>query len=372
MHQLIFSYISDIKIIKNGVNCHIFMYNGYMKILGIESSCDETAAAILDVSLEQQNVILSNVVYSQTAEHLEYGGVVPELASRAHMERVDNIVKQALCDANITLNDVGAIAVTQGPGLLGGLLVGTSFAKSLHLTTGKPLIGVNHLEGHALTAHLTENVEFPYLLLLVSGGHCQFINVKSLGVYETLGATIDDSIGECFDKVAKMLGLPYPGGPNIEKHALKGNYKAYEFPISLRDGTANFSFSGLKSAVRRQIDELGENLNEQQIADISASFQQTVAKTLEVKTKLAMEMSGCTDLVLAGGVAANKLLRSRLNDLCKRKNVTFFAPPINLCTDNAVMIAYAGGLRLVNGVQPSTLSNLSAVPRWPLDELSLK
>jgi N6-L-threonylcarbamoyladenine synthase len=348
------------------------MYNMPMKILGIESSCDETAAAVLKVSLEQQSCVLSNAVYSQTNEHLEYGGVVPEIASRAHMERIEHIVKQSLQEAKITLNDIDAIAVTQGPGLLGGLLVGTSFAKSLHLTTGKPLIGVNHLEGHALTAHLTENVEFPYLLLLVSGGHCQFIHVKALGHYETLGATIDDSIGECFDKVAKMLGLPYPGGPNIEQQALKGDATAYDFPISLRDGTVNFSFSGLKSAVRRQIQALGDNLNPQQIADISASFQETVAKTLEVKTKKALQISGSQDFVLAGGVAANKLLRSRLNSLCARKNVTFHAPPINLCTDNAVMIAYAGGLRLVSGVSPSSLTTLSATPRWPLDELNLE
>tara|TARA_R110000868_G_scaffold218576_1_gene468959 strand:+ start:103943 stop:104977 length:1035 start_codon:yes stop_codon:yes gene_type:complete len=344
-----------------------------MKILGIESSCDETAAAILNVSLKQQSCIISNVVYSQTEEHIEYGGVVPEIASRAHMERIDEIVKIALKDANMSLKDLDAISVTQGPGLLGGLLVGTSFAKSLHLISGVPLIGVNHLEGHALTAHLTEELNFPYLLLLVSGGHCQFIHVKDLADYNTLGATIDDSIGECFDKVAKMLGLSYPGGPNIERLSVHGNPKAYDLPISLRDGSVNFSFSGLKSAVRRKIQLIEEEnpLSEQDISDLCASFQETVALTLEYKTKKAMELCGCADFVLAGGVAANKLLRSRLNSLCNEKGVTFHAPPINLCTDNAVMIAYAGGLRLLSGSKPTQLENFKAVPRWPLDKLSL-
>lgn len=347
------------------------MYNHHMIILGIESSCDETAAAILDVSLTQQSSILANAVYSQTSEHLEYGGVVPEIASRAHMERMDTIINAALSEADISLTDIDAIAFTQGPGLLGGLLVGSSFAKSLHLATGKPIIGVNHLEGHALTAHLTEDVDFPYLLLLVSGGHCQFIQVDGVGSYTTLGATIDDSIGECFDKVAKMLGLPYPGGPNIERLALKGNEQAYTFPIPLKDGSVNFSFSGLKSSIRRQIELNEEKLCEDYICDICASFQKTVADTLVYKAKKALEISNSKDFVLAGGVAANKLLRTRLNDLCAQNGVTFHAPPVKLCTDNAVMIAYAGGLRLCLGEQPNTLDNLTAVPRWPLDSLTL-
>lgn len=347
------------------------MYNNLMIILGIESSCDETAAAVLDVSLTQQSRILSNAVYSQTSEHLEYGGVVPEIASRAHMERMDAIVTKALKEAGMSLNDMDAISFTKGPGLLGGLLVGSSFAKSIHLATKKPIIGVNHLEGHALTAHLTEDVDFPYLLLLVSGGHCQFIQVDGVGSYKTLGATLDDSIGECFDKVAKMLGLPYPGGPNIERLAKEGDPSKFTFPVPLKDGSVNFSFSGLKSSIRRQIELLDNNLCEQSVKDISAAFQNTVADTLIYKAKKALEVSGSKDFVIAGGVAANKLLRARLNDLCDQKGVTFHAPPVNLCTDNAVMIAYAGGLRLCMGEKPNNLDELSAVPRWPLDKLTL-
>ncbi|MAI07426.1 MAG: tRNA (adenosine(37)-N6)-threonylcarbamoyltransferase complex transferase subunit TsaD [Magnetococcales bacterium] len=341
-----------------------------MYILGIESSCDETAAAVLSVAKNQQINILSNVVYSQTSEHIEYGGVVPEIASRAHMERMDDIVKQALDQAQISLRDIHSIAYTQGPGLLGGLIVAQSFAKSLHLATGKQIVGVNHLEGHALTAHLTENLSFPYLLLLVSGGHCQFIHVRDLSDYEIMGSTLDDSIGECFDKVAKMLGLPYPGGPNIEKIALNGNPQSFSFPITLQDGSVNFSFSGLKSAIRRQIDQLSEEEIINKMPDICASFQETVARILEKKCLLALQKSGSNKLVLAGGVAANKLLRERLNNLCNGNNVTFHAPPLKLCTDNAVMIAYAGALRVLNNkVSNAHYSMLSAQPRWPLDKL---
>lgn len=341
-----------------------------MYILGIESSCDETAAAVLSVAKNQQINISSNVVYSQTNEHIEYGGVVPEIASRAHMERMDDIVKQALNQAQITINDIHSIAYTQGPGLLGGLIVAQSFAKSLHLATGKQIVGVNHLEGHALTAHLTENLSFPYLLLLVSGGHCQFIHVRDLSDYEIMGSTLDDSIGECFDKVAKMLGLPYPGGPNIEKIALNGNPQSYNFPITLQDGSVNFSFSGLKSAIRRQIDQLSEEEIINKMPDICASFQETVARILEKKCLLALQNSDSGKLVLAGGVAANKLLRDRLNNLCNENNVTFHAPPLKLCTDNAVMIAYAGALRVLNNkISNAHYSMLSAQPRWPLDKL---
>lgn len=341
-----------------------------MYILGIESSCDETAAAVLSVAENQQINILSNVVYSQTSEHIEYGGVVPEIASRAHMERTDEIVKKSLQEADVKLSDIHSIAYTQGPGLLGGLIVAQSFAKSLHLATGKAIVGINHLEGHALTAHLTEQLTFPYLLLLVSGGHCQFIHVKELGDYEILGSTLDDSIGECFDKVAKMLGLPYPGGPNIEQHALHGNATAFNFPLTLQDGSVNFSFSGLKSAIRRQLDKLSDDEISNNLDDICASFQETVACILEKKCLLALKQSNSNKLVLAGGVAANKLLRERLNTLCTENNVTFHAPPLKLCTDNAVMIAYAGALRVLNNkVSNSTYSELSAQPRWPLDKL---
>jgi N6-L-threonylcarbamoyladenine synthase len=342
-----------------------------MYILGIETSCDETAAAVLKVSENQQIEVLSNIVYSQTKEHIEFGGVVPEIASRAHMERLSGIVKASLNDAEISTDQLTRIAYTQGPGLLGGLIVGQSFAKSLHLATNIPIVGINHLEGHALTAHLTENIDFPYLLLLVSGGHCQFINIKDLGDYEILGSTLDDSIGECFDKVAKMLGLPYPGGPNIEKLALNGNTQSFKFPIPLQDGSVNFSFSGLKSAIRRQIDLLSDQEIKAKTSDICASFQETVALTLEKKCQLALNRTNSKKLVLSGGVAANKLLRNRLNNLCIENNVTFHAPPLNLCTDNAVMIAYAGALRTLYNTQGlnTPYSQLAAKPRWPINKI---
>ena len=347
----------------------IILYNWPMKILGIESSCDETAAAVVSVAKNQQFDILSNVVYSQTKEHIEYGGVVPEIASRAHMERMDQIVQQALEQSQTTLADVDAIAYTQGPGLLGGLIVAQSFAKSLHLATGKPIIGVNHLEGHALTAHLTEKLNFPYLLLLVSGGHCQFIHVTDLGQYQLLGSTLDDSIGECFDKVAKMLGLPYPGGPNIERFAQEGDPMAFNFPLTLQDGSVNFSFSGLKSAIRRQLEALSDDERQNAMSDICASFQHTVSRILQKKCAIALQQTQSKQLVLAGGVAANKLLRSELNNLCAEDNVTFHAPPLKLCTDNAVMIAYAGALRFVANPQTADYKTLQAKPRWPLDQL---
>ena len=356
-----------------------------MKILGIESSCDETAAAIINVSLESQPCVLASTVYSQTDEHLAYGGVVPEIASRAHMERIQNIVAQCVDNAGISLNDIDGIAVTSGPGLLGGLIIGTTFAQALSMSINAPIIGVNHLEGHALMAHLTEDINFPYTLLLASGGHCQFINVvesneltssdnesaksvdngASFMHYEELGGTLDDAIGECFDKVAKMLDLPYPGGPQIEKLSAKGDAKKYAFPVPLRDGSVNFSFSGLKSAVRREILNIS-NISEQDVSDICASFQETVAKILVYKCEKAIKITGTKQFVLSGGVAANKLLRSRLSELCGRLGVTFHAPPVHLCTDNAVMIAYAGGLRLLKG---ESSQRISLKPRWPLNTL---
>lgn len=353
------------------------------RFLGIESSCDETAAAVLTVTTEQQKEVFnvaSNVIYSQTKEHILYGGVVPEIASRAHMEKISSIITKALLDAGTSLEEIDGIAVSSGPGLMGGLTVGLMHAKSLAQALNKPFIGVNHLEGHALTAHLTENVSFPYLLLLVSGGHCQFIYVESLGKYETLGGTIDDAVGECFDKVAKMLGFPYPGGPFIERSAKEGDDKAYDFPLPLQHKGLDFSFSGLKSAVRREIEKelhaVGEEelsstsilkLESATIANISASFQRAVGEILAIKCERALQTCGAKDLVLAGGVAANTLLRSRLEALCSKKGVLFHAPPLNLCTDNAVMIAYAGALRLLEG--EASFLNLSAVPRWPLDDL---
>lgn len=356
-----------------------------MKILGIESSCDETAAAVIEFNHKGVFNILSNSIYSQTEEHAVYGGVVPEIASRAHMERIESITEQAIEKAGINLEDLDAIAVTSGPGLLGGLVIGTTFAKSVSMAKNIDILGINHLEGHALVAQLTEDLEFPYTLMLASGGHCQFIHVQNTYssdnktsnvndqlplklAYTELGGTLDDAIGECFDKVAKMLGLGYPGGPKIEKHALNGDAQKYTFPQPLKNGTLSFSFSGLKSAVRRQIDALGE-LSEQDVNDLCASFQYTVSKILTYKCKLAIEQTekyGTKKFVLAGGVAANKILRKSLEELCEKKGISFYAPPINLCTDNAVMIAYAGAMKILQGHKELPID---LKPRWPLSKI---
>ncbi len=332
--------------------------------MAFESSCDETAVAIVEVN-DNGTHIHANQIYSQFDEHVEYGGVVPEVAARAHLSYFDPLTKKALDEANMSFEDIDAFAATAGPGLLGGVMIGFMYAKSLSMAFDKPFIGTNHLEGHALTPHLTGDIEFPYLLLLVSGGHCQYIHVKDLANYETLGGTIDDAIGEAFDKVAKMLDLPYPGGPQIEKLAEKGDKFAYKFPLPLKDKGIDFSFSGLKTSVRQRI--LNEDLDDQKRADIAASFQETVAQIFEIKSKRAIEQTGVNTFVVAGGVAANKLLRARLEKMCEEKSITFAAPPLKLCTDNAVMIAYAAALHSRMG-KFSELS-MAARPRWPLEEI---
>ncbi len=345
------------------------------KVLGIESSCDETAASVVAFSGMENGApeaeILANTVYTQHQEHLDYGGVVPEIAARAHVDKVGPIVTTCLKEAGLELSDIDVFAATSGPGLLGGLLVGVSYAKTLAMVTGKPYIGVNHLEGHALTCKLTNDTPMPYLLLLVSGGHCQFIHVREVGDYETIGGTLDDAVGEAFDKVAKLMGLGYPGGPIIEKHAEKGDPKAYKLPIPLKDKGIDFSFSGLKTAARQLVMEHeaeGKDLDEKTLNDICASFQETVAQTLTIKSRRALQsLPKVKHFVLAGGVAANKMLRGRLEKVCTDLNVTFSAPPMNLCTDNAVMVAYAGGLRLIND-EKSPLSS-HATPRWPLEDM---
>ena len=351
-------------------------------VLGIESSCDETAAAVVgfpdgggdgvDVRVNGTHgstpVVKSNTVYTQHQEHLDYGGVVPEIAARAHIDKIDPIVKTSLEQAGLTLADISAFAATSGPGLLGGLLVGVSYAKTLAMAEGKPYIAVNHLEGHALTCHLTDGVDFPYLLLLASGGHCQFIQVTYAGNYTTLGGTLDDAVGEAFDKVAKLMGLGYPGGPAIEKHAQNGNPHAYKLPIPLKDGGIDFSFSGLKTAARQLIHR-HDVLDEQTIADICASFQETVAQTLVLKSKRALkDRPEVKHFVLAGGVAANRMLCGRLAEMCQKQHVSFTAPPVGMCTDNATMIAYAGGMRYMAG-ETTPLSG-SATPNWPLENMS--
>ena len=335
-----------------------------MNILGIETSCDETAAAIVN----SDRKILANIIHSQQ-DHTPYGGVVPELASRAHIKFLDGIIQKALDEAKLDWHEIDGIAVTAGPGLIGGVIVGVMEAKAIASALKKPFIAVNHLEGHALTARLTDNVEFPYLLLLVSGGHCQILNVNGVGDYDLLGETIDDAIGESFDKLAKMLGLGMPGGPLVEKLALKGNPDAFELPKPLceRPG-CDFSLSGLKTAVKKKVDS-GEFSPE----DICAVFQKTIGDIIENRLENAFAAEaplpeggvgggfGGT-LVVAGGVAANKYLRSRIAN--PDPQLTVIAPPINLCTDNAAMIAWAGIEKMQNG-EPDSL-DFKPLARWAL------
>jgi N6-L-threonylcarbamoyladenine synthase len=336
-----------------------------LTILGIETSCDETAAAVVRGFAPGPGEILSNVVFSQTEAHAPYGGVVPEIASRAHLEILDDIVERALAEAKITLSELDGIAATAGPGLIGGVMVGLTTAKALSLGTGKPLVAINHLMGHALTGRLTHGVEFPFLLLLVSGGHCQLVGVGGVNDFRLYGSTIDDAVGEAFDKTAKILGLPYPGGPAVEAAAKNGNAKAYELPRPMKGRAgADFSFSGLKTALR-QLAQTGVS-----VEDASASFQAAVIDILRDRTRIAMRMfrrdfpNGNT-LVVAGGVAANQAIGAGLNKLCEAENFTALIPPPRLCTDNAAMIAWAGVERLSAGGTGDALST-SPRARWPL------
>lgn len=350
-----------------------------MRVLGIETSCDETAAAIIERHENKQggvsSRILSNVVLSQIAEHEPYGGVVPEIAARAHVEALDGLIAKALSDADMTINDVDAVAATAGPGLIGGLIVGLMTAKAMAFAADKPFYAVNHLEGHALTARLTDGLAFPYLLLLVSGGHTQVILVHGLGHYERLGTTIDDALGEAFDKTAKLLGLPYPGGPAVEQAALKGDASRFELPRPLKgEARLDFSFSGLKTAVRQTATQLVP-LSDQDVADICASFQTAVADTLNDRVKRSLLRFRETypdkenpTLVVAGGVAANKVLRKGLETLCEKYGFDFLAPPHILCTDNAAMIAWAGAEHAAR-TEPDNL-DFAPRSRWPLDSTS--
>lgn len=336
-----------------------------LTILGIESSCDDTAAAVLRGTGEAVEV-LSNEVLAQTDLHAAFGGVVPEIAARAHAEALDLMVERALAQAGVGLADVDAVAVTAGPGLIGGVLSGVMLAKGLALGLGKPLIGVNHLAGHALTPRLTDRVAFPYLLLLVSGGHCQFLRVEGPEAFTRLGGTIDDAPGEAFDKVARLLGLPQPGGPSVERAAATGDPTRFALPRPLLDRPGcDLSFSGLKTAVLRVLDDLvvrQGGLTEQDRADICAAFQAAVADVLVQKSSRAMALGEVTAFAVAGGVAANRTLRAALEAV---SDVPFFAPPLALCTDNAAMIAYAGLLAFEGGRRDDM--TLSARPRWPLD-----
>lgn len=335
-------------------------------VLGLESSCDDTAAAIVC-----GRRILSSVVADQTALHAAYGGVVPEIAARAHAEKLDVCVEAALTEAGMSLAQVDAIAVTAGPGLIGGVLSGVMMAKGLSAATGIPLIGVNHLAGHALTPRLTDGMEYPYLILLVSGGHCQFLRVDGPTSFTRLGSTIDDAPGEAFDKTARLLGLPQPGGPSVEKTALTGDEKRFTFPRALLDRPGcDLSFSGLKTALLRQRDQLVTDqggLHAQDISDLCAGFQAAIRDVLAEKSRRAIAAcTGITGFAVAGGVAANTQLRAALETVSADFDVPFIAPPLALCTDNAAMIAFAGAERLaIEGADDLTLS---ARPRWPLDK----
>lgn len=332
-------------------------------VLGIESSCDETAAALVQGEVGGPRTILAQRIASQDEAHRPYGGVVPEIAARAHAERLAPLIEATLADAGMTLDQVDAIAATAGPGLIGGVMVGLVTAKALAMASDKPLIAINHLEGHALSPRLAdETLAYPYLLLLVSGGHCQILLVKGVGQFRRLATTIDDALGEAFDKSAKVLGLGYPGGPALERLAREGDAKKVPLPRPLKGSAEpHFSFAGLKSAVLR-----AKQSGDYSDADIAASFQKAAVDCLLDRTGRALAAAGkVTALVVAGGVAANSVIRAALEDLAARQGLAFVAPPPALCTDNAAMIAWAGLERLEQG--QSDPLDIAARPRWPLD-----
>lgn len=336
-----------------------------MIVLGIETSCDETAVAVV----REDKKILSHIVFSQAA-HTSYGGVVPEIAARSHLQHLDLILENAMAQAQVSFEDLDAIAAAGGPGLIGGVIVGVMMAKGLALATHRPFIPVNHLEGHALTIRLTDCVEFPYLLLLVSGGHCQFLIVDEGGSYTYLGGTLDDALGECLDKTARLLGQPYPGGPFIEKLAKGGNPLAFSLPHPLKGQEGcDFSFSGLKTAARQLILE-NEGKSEPFRVDFAASFQKTIGDILEDRCGNALMMAlekhpSLKTLVVAGGVAANQYFKGRLTQWASAQGISLLSPPPALCTDNGAMIAWAGLERLRWGAENDL--DFAPKPRWPLE-----
>jgi N6-L-threonylcarbamoyladenine synthase len=343
-------------------------------VLGLETSCDETAAAVVRLD-ERGAAVLGDVVLGQAERHAPYKGVVPEIAARAHVEGLDGAIAAAMAQAGVGFEDLDAVAATAGPGLIGGVMVGHVTGKAIALARGVPLIGINHLEGHALSPRLTAPLAFPYLLLLASGGHCQFVAVLGIGDYRRLGSTIDDALGEAFDKTAKLLGLGFPGGPEVERLAARGDPTRFDLPRPLvgREG-CDFSFAGLKTAVLRAAEALGE-LNEQDRADLCAGFQAAALEVVADRTRNAMRLfapywGAQGRLVVAGGVAANQALRRALEALAAEAGYAFHAPPLRWCTDNAAMIALAGAERFRSGFTdtPEGYFGAPARARWPLDQ----
>jgi N6-L-threonylcarbamoyladenine synthase len=342
-----------------------------LTVLGIETSCDETAAAVVRRDARGRGEILSNVVRAQLDLHAAYGGVVPEIAARAHVDLLDPAIKQALAEANLDVSELDGVAAAAGPGLIGGLIVGVTTGKAMALGLDKPFLAINHLEAHALSAGLTDALRFPYLLLLVSGGHTQLLIVKDVGVYERLGTTLDDALGEAFDKAAKLLGLGYPGGPEVERHAARGEASVKLPRPMMGRPEPHFSLAGLKTALRQEATARAP-LSEQDIADLCASFQEAGADVVRDRTARAMELyeerlgpGAQKALVVAGGVAANQRLRAALQEAANERGFRLVVPPPALCTDNAAMIAWAGAERLARGLVDDMAAPARA--RWPLD-----
>ena len=340
-------------------------------VLGIETSCDETAAAVVD----GRRRILADVVRDQLDAHRDFGGVVPEIAARAHLEAIDHVVARAMKDAELGFDALDGVAATAGPGLIGGVIVGVMTGKAIAAAHGVPFCAVNHLEAHVLTPRLTAGVDFPYLALLVSGGHCQFVAVAGVGRHRLLGTTIDDAVGEAFDKAGKMLGLGYPGGPAVERAAARGDPGRFALPRPLRGREGcDFSFSGLKTALRHAVEALPPGrLAERDVADLCAGFQEAVAEVMADRTAnaIARFREHCPDgmtLVAVGGVAANRVLRARIEAVAAAHGLAFVAPPPRLCTDNAAMVAWAGTERLALGLADGL--DFAPRPRWPLEELA--
>lgn len=352
-----------------------------MRVLGIETSCDETGVALVDTAPWEAGEpagkgLLGQALYSQIAMHVDYGGVVPELASRDHIKRVIPLINQTLNQSKSSLNEIDAIAFTQGPGLAGALLVGASIAKGLALALNKPVLGIHHLEGHLLSPLLATNanIQFPFVALLVSGGHTQLMEVKSVGDYTILGETLDDAAGEAFDKTAKLLGLNYPGGPAVSKLAEAGDGSTYQFPRPMKhSGDLDFSFAGLKTSVLTQVKKLkaqGDTVLEAQKASVAKGFVDAIVEVLVSKSMTALEQTGHKTLVVAGGVGANTQLRLGLEAACSRLGYSVHYPPLELCTDNGAMIAFAGAMRLNKNPQLAKKDwGFNVRPRWPLDQL---